>query len=187
MQPTENHLRFCRWKFSYCAGALSGTDCTTNNGNIMNQFIQPLNVDQNYSYDDLNRILIMEESASASASPACGAGTTPCRGFGYDDWSNMYVSATRVMSPASFTPTSPSWFDTNNRLVNTSLGVIHDSAGNQTDIGGYDFAYDHEGRVKTSTLNSIPTDYTYDGLGRRVAKSTGTAPNIATTTFVYDA
>ena len=172
-----------RWKFSYCAGAAAGTDCATNNGNIMNQQIQPLNIFQNYSYDALNRISVMEESTSASASPACGSGTTPCRAFGYDNWSNMYVSGTRVMSPASFTPTSSSWFDGNNRLVNTSLGVIHDSAGNQTNIGGFTFAYDHEGRVKTSTLNSIQTNYTYDGNGRRVTKST----NGSTTTFVYDA
>ena len=68
-----------RWKFSYCAGALSGTDCTTNNGNVMNQQIQPLNIFQNYSYDELNRIAVMEESTSASASPACGSGTTPCQ------------------------------------------------------------------------------------------------------------
>jgi len=170
-----------RWKFSYCAGALSGTDCVTNNGNIMNQQIQPLNIFQNYSYDDLNRISVMEESASASASPACGAGTTPCRKFDYDSWSNMYVSATRVMSPASFTPTSSTNFNTSNRL--NIQGSGYDLSGNQTDIGGYDFAYDHEGRVKTSTLNSIETNYTYDGLGRRVAKSTGGS----TTTFVYDA
>jgi len=101
----------------------------------------------------------------------------------------MYVSATRVMSPASFTPASPSWFNANNRLVNSdpAINPQYDLAGNQTNIGGYTFAYDHEGRVKTSTLNSIATNYTYDGLGRRVSKSTGTAPNIATTTFVYDA
>lgn len=174
-----------RWKFSYCAGALSGTDCTTNNGNVMNQFIQPLNIYQNYSYDELNRISVMEESTSVSASPACGSGSTPCRKFGYDNWSNMYVSATRVMSRASFTPSGPSNFNANNQLLIQGSG--YDPAGNQTAIGGFTFAYDHEGRVKTSTLSSIATTYTYDGLGRRVSKSTGTAPNIVTTTFVYDA
>jgi hypothetical protein len=71
---------------------LAGGDCTTNNGNVMNQWIQPLNIFQNYGYDALNRISVMEESASASATPACASGTTPCRGFSYDDWSNMYVS-----------------------------------------------------------------------------------------------
>lgn len=123
----------------------------------------------------------MEESTSASATPACASGTTPCRAFSYDDWSNMYVSATRVMSPASFTPTSSTNFNTENRLL--IQNSAYDLAGNQTAIGGFAFSYDHEGRVKTSTLNSIQTNYTYDGNGRRVTKSTGGS----TTTFVYDA
>jgi RHS repeat-associated protein len=98
----------------------------------------------------------------------------------------MYVSATRVMSPASFTPTSSTNFNSANRLL--IQNSAYDLAGNQTAIGGFAFSYDHEGRVKTSTLNSIQTNYTYDGNGRRVTKSTGarylTADHLGSTRLV---
>lgn len=172
-----------QWEFSYCSGALPGADCATNNGNVMHQRIKPLDKIQNYGYDPMNRLSLLEES-SLFASPACGgAGSTPCREFSYDTWSSMYVSNSRVVTPASFTPTSTAWFDSSNRLVNTSLGITYDAAGNQTAIGGYANTFDAENRLSSSTINSSTTTYAYDGAGRRVTKSTGGV----TTTFVYDA
>ncbi len=73
-------------------------------------------------------------------------------------------------APGSFTPASPSWFDGNNRLVNAVLGIQYDAAGNLTAIGGFTFAYDAENRLVSSTLNSVTTNYVYDGEGRRVKK-----------------
>ncbi|MFZ5927626.1 MAG: RHS repeat domain-containing protein [Acidobacteriota bacterium] len=79
----------------------------------------------------------------------------------------------------SFTPTSPPWFDGNNRLVNALLGIQYDAAGNLTAIGGFTFAYDAENRLVSSTLNSVTTTYAYDGEGRRVKKGS--------VVMVYDA
>jgi YD repeat-containing protein len=63
--------------------------------------------------------------------------------------------------------------------VNTSLGASCDAAGNQTAIGGFTFAYDAENRLVSSTLNSVTTNYVYDGEGRRVKKGS--------VVMVYDA
>jgi RHS repeat-associated protein len=57
-----------------------------------------------------------------------------------------------------------------NQLVNPQLGIAYDAAGNLTAIGGFTFAYDAENRLVSSTLNSITTNYAYDGEGRRVKK-----------------
>ncbi|MBI4892494.1 MAG: RHS repeat protein [Acidobacteria bacterium] len=58
---------------------------------------------------------------------------------------------------------------------------VYDLAGNQTTIGGYSSVYDTEGKLKTSTPNSIVTTMAYDGEGRRVKMVTGSR----TTVFVY--
>jgi RHS repeat-associated protein len=64
-------------------------------------------------------------------------------------------------------------------LVNTLLGIQYDAAGNLTAIGGFTFAYDAENRLVSSTLNSVTTNYVYDGEGRRVKKGS--------VVMVYDA
>jgi RHS repeat-associated protein len=64
-------------------------------------------------------------------------------------------------------------------LVNAVLGIQYDAAGNLTAIGGFTFAYDAENRLASSTLNSVTTNYVYDGEGRRVKKGS--------VVMVYDA
>jgi RHS repeat-associated protein len=91
------------------------------------------------------------------------------------------------MSVSPFTPTTPDWFDSSNRLTNPALGIVYDNSqpgpGNLTAIGGYSFEYDAENRQTKATINGISTNYQYDGTGRRVQKSQGAQ----TITFVYDA
>jgi RHS repeat-associated protein len=82
---------------------------------------------------------------------------------------------------ASFTPTTSSFFDAQNRMI--GFGAHYDDAGNQDAIGAYQFHYDAENRLKDSTINSVTTTYEYDGEGRRVKKTAGGA----VTVFVYDA
>ncbi|MFZ5927634.1 MAG: hypothetical protein ACOYX1_09320 [Acidobacteriota bacterium] len=79
----------------------------------------------------------------------------------------------------SFTPVSPTWFNVKNQLVNPQLGIAYDAAGNLTAIGGFAFQYDAENRLVSRTLNSVSTDYAYDGEGRRVKKGS--------VVMVYDA
>ena len=166
-----------RWQFGYCAGLNYNQDCATNNGNVMHQRILPLNIYQTFAYDTLNRISLFEEKAT-SAAPACAAGgATPCRAYGYDNWSNQFVSQANVVTRHSFTPAAASNFDAANRLI--IQGSTYDPAGNQTGIGGYTFTYDAENRLKTSKLGEITTTYAYDGEGRRVKKGNEI--------YVYDA
>jgi RHS repeat-associated protein len=93
----------------------------------------------------------------------------------------MYVPSSQGTgwSPGSFTPTSPSWFNAKNQLVNPQLGIAYDVGGNLTAIGGFTFKYDAENRLVSSTLNSVTTNYVYDGEGRRVKKGS--------VVMVYDA
>ncbi len=130
-----------------------------------------------YAYDTLNRISLFEEKATNTA-PACAAGgSTPCRAYGYDNWSNQFVTQANVVTRHSFTPAAASNFDAANRLIIQSSA--YDPAGNQTAIGGYTFTYDAENRLKTSAIGGNATTYVYDGEGRRVKKGNEI--------YVYDA
>jgi RHS repeat-associated protein len=132
---------------------------------------------QTYAYDTLNRISLFEEKAN-SAAPACApGGSTPCRAYGYDNWSNQFVSQANVVTRHSFTPAATSNFDAANRLIIQSS--TYDPAGNQTGIGGYTFTYDAENSLKTSAIGGNTTTYAYDGEGRRVKKGNEI--------YVYDA
>ena len=84
-----------------------------------------------------------------------------------------------ALPPSGETPTSESWFDTNNRLT----GVGYDPAGNQKSLGASRSNYNAENRQTTTTLNSVTAQYAYDGDGRRVKKVSGGV----TTVYVYDA
>ncbi|MFZ5927632.1 MAG: RHS repeat domain-containing protein [Acidobacteriota bacterium] len=144
---------------------------TNNNGNVLSQTIaRPgFSATQTYTYDAYNRIQNVQEGADF-------------RDFAYKEPGNLYVpswSTGAGWAPGSFTPSSPSWFDGNNRLVNAVLGIQYDAAGNLTAIGGFTFAYDAENRLVSSTLNSVATTYAYDGEGRRVKKGS--------VVMVYDA
>ncbi|MCL4797462.1 MAG: RHS repeat-associated core domain-containing protein [Bryobacteraceae bacterium] len=97
--------------------------------------------------------------------------------YGYDNWSNQFVTQADVVTRDVETPSAASNFDAANRLMIQSS--TYDPAGNQTAIGGYTFTYDAENRLKTSKIGEITTTYAYDGEGRRVKKGNET--------YVYDA
>jgi RHS repeat-associated protein len=151
------------------------------NGNMQSQTISVPGASaatQSFTYDGVNRLSTANEGSEWS------------RSFGYDAYGNMWVSAASGVPAASFTPQAASWFvdpnDPNNpknRLVNAGLSIQYDGGGSLSQIGGYAFTYDAEGRLKTSTMNSVTTTYDYDGEGRRVRKT----KDGATTVYVYDA
>ena len=174
LQPSAIKLGMSAGSDSVFGSALDyGT--TNNNGNVLSQTItgSGLSKTQTYQYDGASRLSVASESGSAWS-----------RNFGYDAKSNGWVSSWTGISPASFTPQSSTWFDSNNRLVNAGLGIQHDATGNQTAIGGYGFTFDAENRLATSTINSATTTNVYDGEGRRVKKVN---PDQSQTVYVYNA
>ena len=66
--------------------------------------------------------------------------------------------------------TNPSWvrscgYNALNKLATASYDPL--GSGSQTQIGAYQFSYDGESRMASSTLNQGATQYSYDGEGRR--------------------
>jgi RHS repeat-associated protein len=167
--------------FDYCTGTQPQTSCTNNNGNLQSQTISPLGVTQTYTYDSYNRLYTSGEKA--------GTTTTWSEDFNYDSFGNRWVPSSFMGLPNPVgIPVSPWTVQANyynsvtNRLTYNNFG--YDNGGNQTTISPYTVSYDVENRQSgfTSTGNGSAT-YTYDGDGRRVAKTAGGV----TTTYVYDA
>jgi YD repeat-containing protein len=142
-------------EFFYCPG--STLSCSTNNGNVVEQRINPLSVTQYYYYDGVNRLGSSSESNWFQT-------------YSYDQWGNRAVTGGYVPAGSSLTPTTLNYV---NNLWNVA-GVHHDAAGNQDQLTILrSMAYDAENRMKWATVNSVFTIYEYDGDGRRVQKGTG--------------
>ena len=170
--------------YSYCDGTIptgQAITCSTNNGNLYYQEIKtpkPLDMTQHYGYDKLNRLLSMAETG--------GTGTEPAQTFDYDQWGNRVVLS--GVQYSGLTPTALGQYNSKNQWKGTGSGSLladYDLAGNQTVLPLKTFAYDAENRLIASTQpNSIPAiGYAYDGDGRRVQKTVGSA----VTTYLYDA
>jgi YD repeat-containing protein len=129
------------------------------------------------TYDAINRLSLAKEG------PTAGSNANWSRGFGYDNFGNMWVTSPTGVPVNSFTPAGQGWYSNLNRLVNAGLGIGYDNAGNQTSIGAYAQSYDAENRLASSTINQTTTTYVYDGEGRRVKKVQGSAETV----YVYDA
>ena len=157
---------------------------TNNNGNLLSQTITRGSQTwvQSYAYDGLNRISCANENPTTAVTCAAGAGNW-ARTYGADPWANEWVASNTNTTLAlnSFTPTVPTNFNGSNQM--TYQGATYDGAGNQKTIGGYQFTYDAENRMTSSTINGATATYVYDGNGHRVTKTVGGA----TTTYVYDA
>jgi YD repeat-containing protein len=143
-------------------------------------------VAQTYGYDPFNRL--------ASAAEAGGWS----QGFGYDEYGNMWVDSVSGLTLSPNTPTSSSWFPSNNRLENPSVSTDfdYDEAGNQINSGGssVELTYDAENRMVQFevTGSNIRELYDYDGEGRRVRHrhqvySGGNWGTTQQTLYVYDA
>ena len=124
------------------------------------------------TYDALNRLTAMSDTGGWS------------RGFQYDQWGNMSVTAATGMTPLNNnTPQQPpsAIYNANNQRTDAGLG--YDAKGNVNAMNQFSgITYDAENRLLTASSPS-PFSYEYDGEGRRVTK-TG-AGN--TTVYVYDA
>lgn len=132
-----------------------------------------VNVTQSYGYDAYNRLNSEQEGTWSQA-------------YKYLEPGNWYISTNSGLVLSPFAPTSASAYNAKNQLVSmNSTTATYDPSGNQYSAGGFGFTVDGEGRLKTSTINGVETDYTYDGLGRRVRKATASAGT--NSVYVYDA
>jgi RHS repeat-associated protein len=179
LQPTEIGL------------GTSGTDSSTlklfydyglntNNGNVLSQRITisgptGLDLTDNYSYDWLNRLTGISESAGWNQT------------YGYDRYGNRNSaeSSTDYMKVQR-----PNISPSTNRI--TEANYAYDMAGNLTQGLNIDgavqtFSYDAENRQTQYKVNGVVKgEYSYDGDGRRskrVVYDTSASTNI----YVYDA
>lgn len=168
--------------FSYNGLNNTNVNQQTNNGNVTQQTImtsEGLNLTQNYAYDPYNRISTVAES---------GSNNEFSQTYTIDQYGNRAVSG--YIPNADATPEATSEFNAKNQWA-PGAGYTYDSAGNQTSTGSRQslgaqantYAYDAENRLKSANIGNTGTvTYTYDGEGRRVQKTVGSA----TTSYVYD-
>lgn len=112
---------------------------------------------QTYTYDYMNRLATAKTQAT-SGSDCWG------QGFTYDRYGNLSnVAATQCSAPTLSLAINAA----SNQI--TGGGVTYDSNGNMTNDGSQAYIFDGENRV----ASAAGVSYTYDGLGRRVQKSSG--------------
>jgi RHS repeat-associated protein len=150
------------------------------NSNVQNQTLATggLNVTQNYTYDNVNRLSTANEMAGGTMNWS--------RTHGYDAFGNMWISQSSGQAPGINAPTAQSAINASNNQLAGPLGM-YDAAGNLQMRMGMSYSYDAENRVTQTqqTVSGTTTTnvYGYDGEGRRVQRT----PGNSTTWYVYDA
>jgi len=116
---------------------------------------------QNFTYDQLNRIITAKSGSTYASSPAHCWGET----YNVDPWGNLQSIAattdtnyTGCTQESGFTTTA----DGNNHLTSFS----YDLSGNTQNDGTFTYNWDAESQLKSAG----GITYAYDGDGRRVAK-----------------
>ena len=126
-----------------------------------------------YTYDGLNRVTGVCYKAS------CPLGTDPFIRWTYDGVGNRLTQAT---------PSGTTNYTYNAADQLTQAGATaytYDANGNEKTGGTSSLSYDLENRLVSSSVAGTTTTYTYDGLGKRLQASTGSANN-KKTNFLWD-
>lgn len=131
-----------------------------NNGNVIQiSNSKDPNRSQIFTYDQVNRINTAKTSATTGSN--CWSYT-----YGYDAWANLLSSS--PMSGYTCTQSNLSLgVNTKNQITNT--GFTYDASGNVLADGVTTYAWDAESQIKTAA----GVNYTYDGDGNRLKKSSG--------------
>ena len=120
---------------------------------------------QSFTYDQVNRIVTGETSSTYATSPA------HCWGESYttDQWGNM--SAIGVASSAynGCTQETLSVTALTSNQLSSGSGFSYDASGNMTADGVNTYAWNAESEIKSAAS----VNYTYDGDGNRLEKSSG--------------
>jgi hypothetical protein len=172
-----------------------GTSSALNNGNLWGSsytatggpgITGSLTFNQTYSYDGVNRLLSVSDTSPSGTSTV----TNYSRSFTYDPYGNMVISAASGITPApnaanSIGAPAGTNYYSNNQYLPGSVSGSYDAAGNQLVVNGNNITYDAEGRQTLVAGLQVSEMYSYDGDGRRVVKSSTSAP-YPTTVFVYE-
>jgi RHS repeat-associated protein len=147
---------------------------TTNNGNVLSQTISApgINLTQNFTYDELNRLSTSYEKQ--------GTSVVWRQNYTYDRYGNRRLD--EAGTTAALVGSNPQISTATNRII----GDGYDAVGNLTTEPGHAYQYDAESRLVSFGAVTTST-YSYDGAGQRVKKVVGTGSLAVTTTFVYDA
>src|ERR1700735_3816441 len=120
---------------------------------------------QNFTYDNLNRILTAETTSPYATSPTHWWG----EGYTYDQWGNLTAIGVASTSYNSCTQESLSVTALSNNQL-SATGYTYDASGNMLTDGRNTYTWNAENQLKPAA----GVTYTYDGDGHRVEKSNGT-------------
>jgi RHS repeat-associated protein len=174
-----------RLDYGYGAGS-------TNNGNILSQRIvvsgaPGLDVRQDYTYDELNRLKTATEVTTS------GSVQQWKQTYDYDRYGNRAVRTPEstigmsVLTPQSAFAGDMSAFNASNNRIQVSGFAYLDGVGNLTadpTTAADAMVYDGENKQVSYSKAGATTQYFYDGDGHRVKKYDVTAD--VTTVFVYN-
>ena len=151
---------------------------TANNGNLQTQTITlpGLTLNQNYTYDSLNRLETAKENNGSSWKQK----------FTYDRYGNRRIDPNPANTSADLIGPNPDFSPLTNRInPQTGEQYQYDGTGNLTrDRDGQTYGYDAENRMTSYNggAGAGGATYNYDGDGKRVMKIVGSV----TTVLVYD-
>jgi RHS repeat-associated protein len=166
LQPCRVNVNSTAAYFSNCTSATPsgnvldftmGYNAGTNNGNVASwSAVGNQTFTRSYTYDSLNRISTMADSASGQA----------CKGLAWtiDAWGNM-TGQSQTGTCYTFSSTA----GTNNQLS----GYTYDAAGNVTYDGTHHYTYDAENRI-VQVDSGTTASYVYNENGKRARKNIGT-------------
>jgi RHS repeat-associated protein len=118
---------------------------------------------QSFTYDYLNRIITGQSTATSGT--YCWGQSIPTNGTGYDRYGNLLM----INSSQCSAPTLNLSVNGYNQITNS--GFSYDASGNMlTDGSGNSYTWNAERLLKSAAS----VNYTYDGDGKRVEKSSGT-------------
>jgi len=128
---------------------------------------------QNYTYDANDRLLTVCYAASCTAS-------SPNRiAWTYDLVGNR-LTETRSTGTTNYS------YNAGDQLLSAgSTSYTYDSNGNELSAGTRTFVWDLANRLTSTTQGNTTTTYLYDGEGKRLQASTGSAAN-KKTNFLWD-
>ncbi len=154
--------------------------------------------DEFYAYDTLNRLVSLDRGTLNSGHTAISGTATKQEAWSFDPLGNWNGYTTKTSGTTDLDQTRSHNKANEITGITNTVGTawvtpVQDNAGNLTTMpqvvtpsSSLTATYDAWNRLKTATLaGGSSYTYFYDGLGRRVNESVGTAPSFTSTTDYY--